>query len=949
MNTKIFLFFNLFILLSWQNLVQADHVPMLRLETGMHSAQISNIDVDKKEQFLVTGSHDKTVRLWSLSDGKLLRVLRPPIGEGNEGKIYTVAISPDGNTIAVGGWTDCNPRGNDCSIYLFDRATGELRQRIQGHPNVIHHLAYSHDGQYLVASLHGGNGIRIYRTSDYGLEAQDTEYADASYWAEFDKTGRLVTSCYDGYIRLYDNAFNLLKKHETSGGSRPFAVRFSPDGSKIALGFVDSTQITVLSAKDLSELYRPDTLGINNGSLSSIAWSQNGDKLYAGGMYWSGSSRPILHWSQAGQGNRRVWSASLNTIMGIQTLKNGEVIFGTFDPTFGRFSDTGEKMLYREADIADFRDNDNGFLISQAGDVVQFGYEVWGKHPARFSLDDRVLNLNPSAESNLSKPKAYTANLNITDWKHHYSPKLNGKILPLEQYEMSRSVAIAPDEQHFLLGADWYLRLFDKNGNQQWKKPAPSAAWGVNISGNGKLAVAAFGDGTIRWYRLTDGEELLAFFPHKDGKRWVIWTPQGYYAASAGGDELIGWHVNRGQDKAADFFPASQFRERYYRPDVIAEALNALDSEQALVLASENKRVSEQNITEILPPVVTLLSPQEGDGFSNTVLYVRYRIRNPSDEPVTELKILLDGQVIGTKKQVFEADKEYKIPLPFPRRDVSLALIATNRYTASVPAIANLQWQGSQSSQEFDIKPKLYVLAIGISNYDYKKLTLRYSAKDAQDFTAFFKSQKDKGLYRDVEVKLLADASKNDILEGLDWIERQTTQHDVAMVFFSGHGANDRNNYYYFLPRDTDIERIKLTGVPYHAIKNTVTALAGKALFFIDTCHAGNVLGARGNSMADVDNIANDLASAENGIVVFASSTGRQNSYEREDWGNGAFTKAVLEGLNQSADYTKDGAISINELDLYISERVKTLTKGDQTPTTSKPKTVPNFPIAVTE
>jgi hypothetical protein len=34
-------------------------------------------------------------------------------------------------------------------------------------------------------------------------------------------------------------------------------------------------------------------------------------------------------------------------------------------------------------------------------------------------------------------------------------------------------------------------------------------------------------------------------------------------------------------------------------------------------------------------------------------------------------------------------------------------------------------------------------------------------------------------------------------------------------------------------------------------------------------------------------------------------------------------------------------------LDLYISEEVKKLTKGKQTPTTTKPATVPDFPVAV--
>jgi len=58
----------------------------------------------------------------------------------------------------------------------------------------------------------------------------------------------------------------------------------------------------------------------------------------------------------------------------------------------------------------------------------------------------------------------------------------------------------------------------------------------VNISSNGKLAVAAFGDGTIRWYRMSEGKELLALFPHGDRKRWVMWTPSGYYDTSPGGE-----------------------------------------------------------------------------------------------------------------------------------------------------------------------------------------------------------------------------------------------------------------------------------------------------------------------------------------------------------------------------------------------------------------------------
>ena len=122
-------------------------------------------------------------------------------------------------------------------------------------------------------------------------------------------------------------------------------------------------------------------------------------------------------------------------------------------------------------------------------------------------------------------------------------------------------------------------------------------------------------------------------------------------------------------------------------------------------------------------------------------------------------------------------------------------------------------------------------------------------------------------------------------------------------------------------------------------------------VLFIDTCKAGGVtqrLGARrGEVPVDVDRVANELSSAENGVVVFASSTGMQFSLERAAWGNGAFTKALLEGLEGEADYTEDGAITVNELELYIAERVKVLTGGEQTPTMSKPQTIPDFPLAV--
>ena len=159
-----------------------------------------------------------------------------------------MAIAPDGATVATAGWSAEHVHHN----YHFPRASGRLQRRIPGLPNVIHYLAYSPDGRYLVAALSDKNGIRVYETRDFREIARDSDYGDHSLWAEFDQRGRLVTTCWDGYVRLYDANFTRLVRSKALGGTRPWAARFSPDGSTIAVGFSDTTAVNVLSGTDLS-------------------------------------------------------------------------------------------------------------------------------------------------------------------------------------------------------------------------------------------------------------------------------------------------------------------------------------------------------------------------------------------------------------------------------------------------------------------------------------------------------------------------------------------------------------------------------------------------------------------------------------------------------------------------------------------------------------------------
>ncbi len=928
--------------------------PQLRLETEQHTAAIKRIGVDAANRFLVTGSDDKTARLWDLATGRLLRTFRLPIGPGDEGKVFAVAISPDGQTVAVGGWTGY-AWDQSISIYLFDRASGQLRRRLTGLPQVINHLAYAPDGQRLVAALGGKNGIRVWRTRDYSLVGEDREYGADSYGAAFDRAGRLVTTSYDGFVRLYDAELRLLAKQKPPGGTQPHGVAVSPDGSLVAAGFFDTMQVAVLSGQDLSFHATPVTSAQPGRFLSSVAWSADGQRLYAAGTYQVQGARVIRVWAEAGRGTGRDLPAANSTITALEPIQDGGVAYGAGEPSWGVFDTRGRRTVFQGSTVADARDIFNGaWGLSSDGTTLAYGYTYGGTTPAQFAVGSRAVTEGTSSSIS-APPRTSAPGLTTNNWFNTATPTLNGQPLTLKPYELARSVAVDPEGQRVLLGADWFLRLFDRTGQQLWQVPVPGTAWGVNLAGNGQVAVAAFSDGTFRWYRLLDGQELLAFFPHANKRDWVLWTPSGYYDASPGGAELVGWHVNHGANQAADFFPAAQFRGIYYRPDVVAKVLETLDEGVAVRLANSEGRRKTQTValTQQLPPVVTILAPWDGETVSTADVMVRFSIRSPSGEPVTGLKVLVDGRPVAQQRGVqvtagsSAGEETRELRVAIQAQDAEIAILAENKYATSVPAVVRVHWQGAALAEPFIIKPKLYVLAVGVSQYQQADLKLSFAAKDAQDFAASLKRQEG-GLYREVQTKVLTDqqATKDDILDGLDWLRKETTSKDVAMVFLAGHGVNDSTGLYYFLPVNANLDKLMRTGVVFSDIKNTIATLAGKTLAFVDTCHSGNVMGKR-RAVADITAVVNELASAESGAVVFASSTGNQYSLEDAVWGNGAFTKALVEGLSGKADYAGKGTISINMLDLYLSERVKELTKGQQTPTTTKPHTVPDFPVAL--
>jgi hypothetical protein len=235
---------------------------------------------------------------------------------------------------------------------------------------------------------------------------------------------------------------------------------------------------------------------------------------------------------------------------------------------------------------------------------------------------------------------------------------------------------------------------------------------------------------------------------------------------------------------------------------------------------------------------------------------------------------------------------------------------------------------------------KLHVLAVGVSRYNEehaRHLRLEFAQQDARDLASALAGTQD-ALYVPGNRQYLpdGDATRRNIVRGLATLrDAVTSKDDLAVFHFAGHGAMVDDELY-LLPQDVDAGdavALKDTALPIAALRAELLRIAergGRVLVLLDACYSG---GASANGRAvPIEARALSTALAAANITVLTSSSASQASRETQDWGHGAFTKAVLEGLGTDADENKDGLISATELANYVDRRVRSLTGGAQNP-----------------
>lgn len=442
-------------------------------------------------------------------------------------------------------------------------------------------------------------------------------------------------------------------------------------------------------------------------------------------------------------------------------------------------------------------------------------------------------------------------------------------------------------------------------------------------------------------------QPLLSLLLTKDNE-WVLWTREGFYDASPHGDQHIGWHRNRTREEAAEFFSARQFREVMFRPDILDQVVQGWDIPQAVAmieprLAPPALDLRDEFVSQATPPRIKIIEPREAATRSQEIEFV-VEVLDTADCRVGQVEFECNGrrpEAPGAFEPGPGATRLFRQRLRLDAADNEIHIVAKARDVRTRSVVrSDVQTVRlrCEVAPRADL-PQLFVLAIGVATYAHPAMAnLQYCHHDAEGFAAAWKQQQGRQ-YGEVQTRVLTNeqATTANVLKAFDWLSESVEEDDCVAILLSGHGLVERGNYY-LASHDADPDSLRSSAVSYAQIQQLVEEdLRPRILMlFVDTCHGGGVLGAKGNPQR-FDGWRDAL------VTVFASCLPSEISVEHADWKNGAFTEALLEALEQwRADSDHDGQLTLAELDQYLSHRVAQLTHQRQHPSAKRLLTLPS-------
>ncbi len=251
----------------------------------------------------------------------------------------------------------------------------------------------------------------------------------------------------------------------------------------------------------------------------------------------------------------------------------------------------------------------------------------------------------------------------------------------------------------------------------------------------------------------------------------------------------------------------------------------------------------------------------------------------------------------------------------------------------------------SISPQDMSAPGKLYVLAVGISAYQQPALRLPLAAADAQAITDALQNRS-QPLFSKVESKVLTDAAatRTGLLQGLAWLQGEMTLADTAVVFMATQADVDSQGLLKLLAVNADASTAG-PAIAASELKQMLSSIPGKVVLLLDAHPKLNMspVEPQEHVHGPADSLVRNLLADDCGVAVLTSTMRRELPTDLA--GHGAFTQALLDGLQGAADTDQDGTIQLNELGGFVVDRVPQLTQDRQHATFHLPALVRTFPL----
>ena len=488
-----------------------------------HLEEVSSVAFSFSGIHVLSGSNDATIKLWDAASGTLVRTFKA------QSKVTSVAFSPDDRRILSGS--------EDGVLRLWDTATATLIRTFEDHSGVTS-VAFARDGEFVLsgsrdgtfklwdaatgALVHGfGNFSTIYR-STIAFTADGTHALSSST----EKTMKLWNVTAGTLVRTFE------------GESEVSQVAFSRDGKLVlsgnAQGMIRLWDLATGALVRTFERHSPESYSASSVDVFSVVFSPDGSRVLSGS-----NDKTMKLWDATTGALLRTFGGYSGAVNSVAVSSDGnQVLSGNEDGTL-RLWDAATGALLRSFGKHSWR-------ISSVAFSRRGGHALSGSWDGTVKLWETATGVFVRAFNGHSFVSSVAFS---TDDRHVLSGSVDGTVMlwdtatgtlvrTFEGQSPVYSVTFSCDSRHVLSGGDDGIVLWDAATGTRLRT-FKSAAVSVAFSPDCRYVLSDSNDSTLKLWDVTTGALVRTFKGHTDLVYSVAFSSDGTRVLSGSWDRTV--------------------------------------------------------------------------------------------------------------------------------------------------------------------------------------------------------------------------------------------------------------------------------------------------------------------------------------------------------------------------------------------------------------------------